>query len=82
MYHFTGIQHTTNAPSEVVIPTENFDTLDAAKYRFHEEWNYTYASEERLGLDTLIFDDQGVVVFQDKYVKAKPAQTETAPAEA
>ena len=67
MYHFTGIQHTKTG--EVTIPTLDFDTLETALNKFHEEWVYTYASEDRMGLDTIIFDDQGKVVFTDKYVK-------------
>ena len=68
MYHFTGIQH-TKSQGEVVIETLNYEEFEAALDHFHEEWRYTYASEDRLGLDTLIFDDQGKVVFTDKYVK-------------
>ena len=67
MYYLTGIQHTKTG--DAVIQPLGYETLDAAKHKFNEEWNYTYDSSDRLGLDTIIFDSAGQIVLNDHYVK-------------
>lgn len=67
MYHFTGVQHTKT--ENVTIPTADRETYEGALDLWHEEWRYTYANEDRTGLDVFIFDDDGNMVFSNKYVK-------------
>ena len=66
-YYLTGIQHTKTG--DVAMETQGYETLDAAKRDYNNEWNYTYDSAERLGLDTIIFDNAGKIVVNDHFVK-------------
>lgn len=75
MYYLTGVQH-SKKDGDVIIQTQDFSTFEAAKYKFNEEWNYTYASDDRIGLDTIIFDGQGNIVLNDHYVKINESNQE------
>lgn len=66
-YILTGVQHTKTG--DVAMQTQGYETLDAAKHDFNNEWNYTYDNPDRLGLDTIIFDNAGTIVLNDHYVK-------------
>lgn len=71
MYYFTGIQHTKSG--DIAIPVAGYETVDSYKQAYHHEMDYAMSNEDFLGLTILVFDNTGVIVLSDNWVKSNPS---------